>query len=89
MKRTAFLSEKDQNLRCKRLFLNPQYLKTQLWARTTVKISDIALLRGARGGVNLGINNATSPVTLHHEGCLLVYLQVLLLEQKHSNVIRI
>lgn len=39
--------------------------------------------------MNLGVNDATGPVTLHHEGGLLVYLQVLLLEQTESNAIRI
>lgn len=55
---------------------------------TTVKIGDVALLRGARGCVNFGVNNATSPVTLNHKRCFLVYLQVLLLEQTQGNVIR-
>lgn len=47
---------------------------------TAVKLSDIAFLRRTGGGVHFGINHTASPVALHHEGGLLVYLQVLLLE---------
>ncbi len=64
------------------------YYKVSL-VHTTVKLSDIAFLRRARGGVDFGINHTSSPVALHHEGCLLIYLQVFLLQKTGKNMIRI
>lgn len=54
------------------------------FVNTAVKLSDIAFLRRAGGGVNFGINHTASPVALHHEGGLLVYLQVFLLENDRN-----
>lgn len=64
------------------------YNKVRL-VRTAVKLSDIAFLRRAGGGVDFGVNYTSSPVALHHERCLLVYLQVLLLQKTGKNIIRI
>lgn len=59
------------------------------FVHTTVKLSDIAFVCRARGGVNFGVNHTASPVALHHKRCLLVYFQVLLLEKTRRNIIRI
>lgn len=56
--------------------------------RTAVELGDIAFLRGARWSVNFGVNNASGPVALHHEGCLLVYLQIFLLKKTGNASIR-
>ena len=46
---------------------------------TAIQLSHVALLSGARGGEDLGVNHAPRPVTLHGKGGLLVHLQILLL----------
>lgn len=56
--------------------------------RTAVELGDIAFLRGARWSVNFGVNYASGPVALHHEGGLLVYLQIFLLKKTGSASIR-
>lgn len=56
---------------------------------TTVKLSDIAFLRRSGRGVDFCVNHTSSPIALQHEGCLLVYLQVLLLQKTGKNMIRI
>lgn len=100
MKRIAFLSEHNRQHKwrcywsvshkwCSQILLSSTlYYKVRL-VRTAVKLSDIAFLRRARGGVDFSVNHTSSPVALHHEGCLLVYLQVLLLQKTGKNMIRI
>lgn len=56
--------------------------------RTAVELGDIAFLRGARWSVNFGVDDASSPVALHHEGRLLVYLQIFLLKKTASASVR-
>lgn len=55
---------------------------------TTVQLSNVAFLRRARWGVDFGIYHTSSPISLHHEGGFLVYLQILLLQKigKHMNM---
>lgn len=37
------------------------------FVHTAVKLSDIAFVCGAGGGVNFGVDHTASPVALHHE----------------------
>lgn len=38
--------------------------------------------------MNFGVNDTSSPVALHHEGCLLVYLQIFLLKKTANASVR-